>query len=116
MRADQTSNTVSVIDPRQTAHQTLWQKLPEGTQYPADDILGSVDRIWYSQCFPSTIGVEHHIAREKGKQPFHVTGSYSIEKALQQVILFLRGRFEAWPHRAHMLARSPQNLPAITSL
>src|SRR5712672_1184981 len=90
------------IDPRRATLQALWQELLESTQYPADDIVGTADKVGDSNCFPATVGVEHDIMRQQSQQAFHITGSYRLEKALQQVILLLCRGFEAWPRRAHM--------------
>ena len=101
------------IDPRRPAQQCFRQKLPKRTQYSADDIVGTADKVGNSNCFPASIGVEYDNVRQQTQQAFHMPHSYGLEKALQQIILLLCGGFKARPHRAYMLACSPQNLTAI---
>src|SRR5260370_23350260 len=65
-----TDNARFSIDPRRATHQSLWQKLFESTQYPADDIVDTLDKVRDANCLPTTVGVEHDIRLQQSQQTF----------------------------------------------
>ncbi len=76
------------VDPGETSHQILWHQPLETAQNPASDVAGTADRIRHGNRLASTVGVKHHILRQQGDDAFHITATNSLEKALQQVVLF----------------------------
>src|SRR5260370_13699219 len=107
-----TDDTRFSIDLRRMTHQSFWQKLLESTQYPADDIVSTVDRVGDSNCFPATVGVERHReTAEPAGLPYHRFLWPRESVATGHSVSWWRLRSVA--HRAHMLACSPQHLTAI---